>query len=107
MTHPFCIGGQVAYVVRDMEQALKYWTEYLRAGPFFSLVMAPLKPKIPRGVSNVDVSIALGNSGNLQIELIYCENGAPSVFSRRGQSRCSSPWDHAENVHREFVARAF
>ena len=43
MTHPLHTVRQVAYVVRDMEQALKYWTEYLRAGPFFILEHAPLE----------------------------------------------------------------
>ena len=63
MTHPLHTVRQVAYVVRDMEQALKYWTEYLRAGPFFILEHAPLEnQKYRGGVSNADVSIALGNS---------------------------------------------
>ena len=38
---------QIAYVVEDMEKALKYWTEYLKAGPFFTLEHAPWKIKIP------------------------------------------------------------
>ena len=81
MTQPLYTVRQVAYVVKDMEKALKYWTEYLKAGPFFMLEHAPLENQKYRGAaSNADISIALGNSGALQIELIYCENDAPSVY---------------------------
>ena len=34
---------QIAYVVEDMKKALKYWTEYLKAGPFFTLEHAPME----------------------------------------------------------------
>ena len=72
---------QIAYVVEDMEKAFKYWTEYLKAGPFFTLEHAPMEnQKYRGGPSNADVSIALGNSGDVQIELIHCENDAPSVY---------------------------
>ena len=45
MTQPLYTVRQVAYVVRDMEKALKYWTEYLKVGPFFMLEHALLKTK--------------------------------------------------------------
>ena len=65
----------------DMEKALKYWTEYLKVGPFFMFEHCPLENQRYRGgESNADVSLALGNSGDVQIELIYCENDAPSVY---------------------------
>jgi hypothetical protein len=81
MTQPLYTVRQVAYVVRDMEKALKYWTEYLKVGPFFMLEHAPLEnQKYRGGASDADISIALGNSGDVQIELIYCENDAPSVY---------------------------
>ena len=81
MTQPLYTVRQIAYVVRDMERALDYWTKYLNAGPFFLLEHAPLEDQRYRGAaSNADVSLALGNSGSVQIELIYCENDAPSVY---------------------------
>ena len=81
MTQPLYTVRQVAYVVRDMEKALKYWTEYLKVGPFFMFEHCPLENQRYRGgESNADVSLALGNSGDVQIELIYCENDAPSVY---------------------------
>ena len=45
MTQPLYTVRQVAYVVRDMEKALKYWTEYLKVGPFFMLEHALWKTK--------------------------------------------------------------
>ncbi len=81
MTQPLYTFRQVAYVVKDMDSALKYWTEVLKVGPFFMLEHAPLDNQRYRGgESNADVTIALGNSGALQVELIMCENDAPSVY---------------------------
>ncbi len=77
MTQPLYTVRQVAYVVRDMEKALKYWTEYLKVGPFFVLEHAPLEnQKYRGGASNADISIALGNSGvlmncRLEKSLVY------------------------------------
>lgn len=81
MTQPLYTVRQLAYVVRDLEAALKYWTEELKVGPFFLLEHAQLDNQRYRGgESNADITIALGNSGDLQIELIYCETDAPSVY---------------------------
>ena len=58
MTQPLYTVRQVAYVVRDMEKALKYWTEYLKVGPFFMLEHAPLEnQKYRGGASNADISM--------------------------------------------------
>ena len=73
--------SQVAYVVRDLEAALKYWVEVIHAGPFFLFEHAEMMNQRYRGEpSNIDVTLAVGNSGDTQIELIYCEDGAPSVY---------------------------
>ena len=52
MTHPLHTVRQVAYVVRDMEQALKYWTEYLEQG-HFSYVVLRWKTKNTEAVSQM------------------------------------------------------
>ena len=81
MTQPLYTVRQLAYVVRDLDAALKYWTEVLKVGPFFKFDHCPLLNQQYRGrPSNVDVTLALGNSGALQIELIYQHNDAPSVY---------------------------
>ncbi|MGR8921044.1 MAG: VOC family protein [Gammaproteobacteria bacterium] len=81
MSQPLQTVRQLAYVVRDIDAALKYWTESLKVGPFFLFEHCPLENQVYRGgESNADVTLALGNSGQLQIELIYCETDAPSVY---------------------------
>ncbi|MEM7540434.1 MAG: VOC family protein [Pseudomonadota bacterium] len=81
MTQPLYTVRQLAYVVRDMDAALKYWTETLKVGPFFMLEHCPLENQMYRGNPGAaDVSLALGNSGDLQIELIFQHNDAGSVY---------------------------
>lgn len=72
---------QNGYVVRDIEAALAHWTEVLGVGPFFYFERAPIRNFRYRGEpSEVEVSIALGNWGPLQIELIEQRNDAPSMY---------------------------
>lgn len=72
---------QNGYVVRDIEAALRHWTERLGVGPFFYFERVGIEDFRYRGEpSPLDVSIALGNSGSLQIELIQPRNDAPSMY---------------------------
>ena len=81
MTDQFGVIRQVAYVVEDMDQALKYWIDFLGAGPFYMFEHSQMDDQKYRGGdSQVDVSLAVGNSGDVQIELIYCENDSASVY---------------------------
>src|SRR5207244_11901737 len=71
---------QNGYVVRDIEKAMKFWTEVQRVGPFFYIPKVKTDWFRYRGVdSPVEMSIALANSGDLQIELIQQRNDAPSM----------------------------
>jgi hypothetical protein len=80
---------QMAYVPADFEGALKYWTETIGAGPFFSIEHVKLKEVKYRGQpSDIDFSMMLGYWGDTQIELIRQHNDAPSIFkSWRDQGR--------------------
>ncbi len=81
MTQPLFTVRQVAYVVKNLDEALKYWVDVLHVGPFFMFEHCPLRNQRYRGEpSNVDVSLALGNSGDVQIELIFQHNDEPSVY---------------------------
>jgi hypothetical protein len=72
---------QNGYVVRDIEQALRFWTETLRVGPFYYVPSVKVDWFRYHGVdSPIEMSIALANSGDLQIELIQQRNGAPSMY---------------------------
>jgi len=72
---------QNGYVVRDIEAAMEHWTRVLGVGPFFYIEHVPVDGFRYRGEpSDVDASIALSNSGPLQIELIQPRNDAPSLW---------------------------
>ena len=73
---------QIAFVVRDVDAALRHWTDTLGIGPFFVLRrLAPDgfryrgKPSPPPCLT-----IALGNSGDLQVELIQQHDTRPSAY---------------------------
>ena len=72
---------QNGYVVRDIKSAMHYWSEIMGVGPFFYFDRMPARGFHYRGQpSPVELSIALANSGNLQIELIQQHNEAPSMY---------------------------
>ena len=51
---------QNGYVVRDIEAALKHWTEVMGVGPFWYFERVPLERFCYRGeASPIEVSIAL------------------------------------------------
>ena len=62
-------------------KAMKFWTEVQRVGPFFYVAKVKTDWFRYRGAdSAVEMSIALANSGDLQIELIQQRNDAPSMY---------------------------
>ena len=72
---------QNGYVVRDLAAALRHWTTVLGVGPFFYFEHVKIDDFRYRGQpSSPALSIALANSGALQIELIQQHNDAPSMY---------------------------
>ena len=60
---------------------MRHWVEVLGVGPFFYLEEAPIQNFQYYGEpSEMSASIALANSGPLQIELIQQRNDAPSMY---------------------------
>lgn len=85
---------QLGYVVADLDAAVDYWVHTLNAGPFFLIKHCALKDQLFRGEpSNVDVDIALGNSGDVQIELISQHGNERSVYNE------SNPTGHVGLHH--------
>ncbi len=81
MSRHFGPVRQNGYVVRDIEAAMDYWTRTLGVGPFFFIEEVPVQNFRYRGVpSDLRMSVALANSGPLQIELIQQRNAAPSMY---------------------------
>ena len=72
---------QNGYVVRDIEAAMRHWVEVMGVGPWFYIDRVQTDWFRHRGAdSAVEMSIALANSGDLQIELIQQRNEAPSLY---------------------------
>ena len=71
--------NQNAFVVSDIDAAIKYWTETMRVGPFFKFPKIEFAEGDYRGKPHkADFNAAIAYSGDLQIELIK-PNG-PSIF---------------------------
>jgi hypothetical protein len=72
---------QLGYVVPDIEAAMDYWSRVLGVGPFFYAERVPVVNFTYRGVSSFPVtSVALANSGAVQVELIQQRNDAPTMY---------------------------
>jgi hypothetical protein len=73
---------QIAFVVTDIDVAMSYWSGTLGIGPFFikrSITLAAFRYKGVEATSPT-ISIALANSGSLQIELIEQHDDTPSIY---------------------------
>lgn len=79
-----CIFGSIrqnGYVVHDIQAAMRHWVEVMGIGPWFYVERAPIRNFRYHGeASDIDLSIALANSGPLQLELIQQRNDAPSMY---------------------------
>jgi hypothetical protein len=72
---------QNGYVVRDVRAALDHWIGVIGVGPWFYFDRVKIDWFRHRGeASDVELSIALANSGDLLIELIQQRNEAPSMY---------------------------
>jgi len=78
MSTPFM---QAAFIVNDLEQAVRHWIKTARVGPFFIVPHAKVERILYRGApAELDFSGALAQAGPLQIELIQQHNDGPSAY---------------------------
>lgn len=77
-------GGirQVAFVVRDAQAAMRYWSEQLGVGPFFIVPNYEFVDYRYRGMPAAApvVTLCFAQSGPIQIEVIEQHNDAPSAY---------------------------
>ena len=72
---------QQAFLVEDIDAAMKYWTDCWGIGPFFIIRHAKWENLRYRGQPvEVDASFAMAQAGPLQIELCAQHNVAPSCY---------------------------
>lgn len=72
---------QYAYTVENIQQAMKDYGALLKIGPWF--VLGPFTP--PAGLyrgqpTKLELTLAMGFSGHVMIELLQQLNGVPSVY---------------------------
>ena len=74
---------QNAFVVNDLDAALDHWTRVMGVGPFFVFERVEFAEAWYRGRSAVDMdlTVAIGYWGALQIELIHQRNEVPSIYT--------------------------
>jgi hypothetical protein len=89
----FGAARQLGYVVHEIEAAMRHWVEDVGVGPFFYFEKVGMRDYRYRGVEyQIELSIALANSGDMQIELIQQRNDVPSLYLDRLR-------DHGEVLH--------
>jgi catechol 2,3-dioxygenase-like lactoylglutathione lyase family enzyme len=73
---------QVGIAVRDIEAAMRHWVEVCGVGPWFYTDRLPVTgfTYAGRRYDEVHISIALANSGAVQLELIQQRCGTPSMY---------------------------
>ena len=71
---------QIGYVVPDLDAALADWVR-LGVGPWFVIRGLPQRVTYRGAPCEVTLSLALANSGDLQIEVITQHDDTPSVFT--------------------------
>jgi hypothetical protein len=98
---------QVGIVVRDIEAAMRHWVEVCGVGPWFYTDRLPVTAFTYRGTRHDDIhlSIALANSGDVQLELIQQRCDTPSMYQdflragREGMQHWSSwPADYSAKL---------
>jgi hypothetical protein len=71
---------QIGYVVTDLDDTIASWLT-MGVGPWFVIRNLPQRVTYRGAPCEVKLSLALANSGDLQIELIQQLDDTPSVFT--------------------------
>ena len=72
---------QMGYVVKDIDAAMRHWIDVCQVGPWFyvdKLVVTDFTYKGRPG--DPHLSIALANSGDVQLELIQQRDDSPTLY---------------------------
>ena len=79
--------SQVAYVVASLDDALEHWIEVLDVAPFFVYRHVELADCTYEGrPTSIELSVALGQSGDVQVELIEQHGDTPSIYRAQESS---------------------
>lgn len=72
---------QNSWVVADIHAAMAAWTSTTGIGPFFLVEGVSIENQMHRGKpTDLEVTFALAQAGDIQIELVCQHNDAPSAY---------------------------
>lgn len=96
---------QMAFVVPDLQAAIAAWTADWTAGPFYRFDHFAFEPADGQDERPlVDISIALGHSGALNIELIEVHDAPPELFGGPGLHHVARRTDDVDQAIVELAA---
>ena len=96
---------QNAYIVDDVDVAIDRWTTNVGAGPFFVRRRIDNLVLDYRGKpSTIDIDLALGQAGNIQIELIKVYSENPTVYTDMYPKGSGGGFHHVGMFARDFEA---
>ena len=90
---------QIGYVVTDLDQVLASWVE-LGVGPWLVIRGLPMRALYRGQPCDTKLSLAMSNSGELQIELIQQEDTLPASTrsSSRPMARAITSWPTGQRI---------
>jgi Glyoxalase/Bleomycin resistance protein/Dioxygenase superfamily len=71
---------QIGYVVRDIDAVLASWVN-LGIGPWFVMRGIPIRALYRGEPCEITLTLALANSGEMQIELLQQHDDTPSIYT--------------------------
>tara|TARA_R110000751_G_scaffold146094_1_gene249647 strand:- start:31990 stop:32529 length:540 start_codon:yes stop_codon:yes gene_type:complete len=72
---------QLGYVVDDIEAGMRHWSQVMGVGPWYYNPRVPIENYTYDGQTHEPHnSVALANSGYVQVELIQTRNDVPSMY---------------------------
>lgn len=97
---------QLAFVPADFDAAIRFWTKVMGAGPFFQNKHLRIDGWRYRGEAvDLDLAQAIGYWGDIQIEIMYQHNDAPSIFRPKPGSASDGLHHMAVRVENLDIAR--
>ena len=105
---------QMGYVVKDIDSAMRHWIDVCQIGPWFyvdKLVINNFKYK--GQPSDPHLSIALANSGDVQLELIQQRDKNPTLYQdflnagNEGLQHFSSWPENYDEIYQNALATGY
>lgn len=106
---------QAGYVVRDIEKAMLHWSNVCAVGPWFYNKKAAFSSVTykRKDCSELQISMAFANSGDIQIELIQQRCSTPSMYleflasGKEGMQHWSAWPENYHEVYRLALEKGF